>query len=82
MRLANHGWGGGGYEVAEATLCVQLSDLVARQLLKVIELEEGDFWVRPPKTAEENAIMDGEIRKAHAPGTPTDLERHRARGST
>ncbi|HYH67884.1 MAG TPA: hypothetical protein VD866_24515 [Urbifossiella sp.] len=68
MTLGNHGWTGGIYEIDEDTIRRQLQDLIAKKLLRSIEVGDVCFFSR--KSAEGAAAsraMNKKLLRIHPP---------------
>jgi hypothetical protein len=66
MTFGNHGWSGGIYEIDDNTICCQLMGLVARGLLKSIELDRVCFFSHYPlERASRSKAMDKELLAIH-----------------
>jgi hypothetical protein len=66
MTLGNHGWTGGTYEIDDSTICRQLKDLVAKKLLRSIEIGDVCFFSRKPaESASSNRSMNKKLSAIH-----------------
>jgi hypothetical protein len=67
MTLGNHGWSGGIYEIEERTICRQLQHLIARGLLKSIDLDRVYFSSHyAPEDRASNRRENAAILRAHS----------------
>jgi hypothetical protein len=68
MTLGNHGWTGGIYEIDDATICRQLKDLIAKKLLRSIEIDDVCFFSRKPaESASSSRSMNKKLLRIHPP---------------
>lgn len=66
MTLGNHGWTGGVYEIDDGTVRRQLRDLVARDLLRAVEVGDVCFFSRKPdESAAASRAMNRKLLRLH-----------------
>ncbi len=69
MTLGNHGWTGGIYEIDGGTIRRQVKDLVARKLLRSIEVGDVCFFShKPAESAASSRAMNKKLLRIHPGG--------------
>jgi len=67
MTLGNHGWSGGIYTIAHATIGTQLRSLYSRKLLKALDLDNVHFSAHyAPESPTKSEEMNVRLQKLHA----------------